>query len=106
MKLATLRTTGVRVRFGCASACTIRSRLSLGPLSARRVGLGNGRSSVTIGSGTRRLTAPGSATLTLKLTKRAKLALRNRSRVTLSVVTTLTAGGTVLPVRSSVSARR
>jgi hypothetical protein len=106
MKLVTLRTAGVRVRFQCRSACTVRGRLSLGPISARRVRLGTGRRSVTIASGTRRLTAAGSATLTLKLTKRAKLALRNSSRTTISVITTLTAGNTKLPVKNTVSVRR
>ena len=40
MKLLTLRTKGVRVRFACERACTISGRLSLGPVSARRFGLG------------------------------------------------------------------
>ncbi len=106
MKLATLRVTGVRVRFQCVRACTISSRLTLGPVAARRFGLGNGRTSVTIGRGTARLTRSGSATLTLKLTKRAKLALRNRERATISVITTLKAGSTALPGKAPVSVRR
>ena len=61
---------------------------------------------MTIGSGTKRLTAAGSGTLTLKLTKRAKAALRNRERVTISVITTLTAGSITLPGRHAVSVRR
>ena len=60
MTLFTLRTKGVRVRFECARACTIRGRLSLGPVSARRFGLGGRGRSVTIGSATKRLL--GSAT--------------------------------------------
>ena len=106
MKLATLRVSGVRVRLQCERACTIRGRMTLGPTSARRFGLGNGRASVTIGSATKRLTKAGSGTLTIKLTKRAKRALRNRERVTMSVHTTLTAGSTTLPRRSPVSVRR
>ena len=107
MKLLTLRTKGVRVRVRCERACTLRGRLTLGPVNARRFGLGNGRRSVTIGlSTTKRLTTAGSATLTLKLTRRAKLALRNRERVTISVVTTLTSGGTSRPGRYAVSVRR
>ncbi len=47
-----------------------------------------------------------SATLTLKLTKRAKAALRNRARATISVVTTLKAGSVTLPGKAPVSVRR
>jgi trypsin len=106
MKLATLRVSGVRVRLQCERACRIRGRLTLGPVSARRFGLGNGRASITIGSATRRLAKAGSGTLTIKLTRRARLALRNRSRATLAVVTTLTAGRVTLPGRNAVSVRR
>lgn len=106
MKLATLRTAGLRVRVRCERACTIRGRLSLGPVSARRFGLSRGRASITIGSAARRLAEPGSAILTVKLTKRTKRALRNRARVTITVHTTLTAGGVKLPGRHAVSVRR
>jgi hypothetical protein len=106
MKLVTLRTQGVRVRYQCERACSIRGRLSLGPVSARRFGLSRRSVSVTIGSGTGRLLRSGTGTLTMKLTKRAKLALRNRDRVTLSVITTLTAGSETLPGKHPVSVRR
>ena len=106
IKLLTLRTKGVRVRFACERACTLRARMALGPVNARRFGLGNGRRSVTIGSATRRLTRAGRATLTLKLTRRAKAALRNRGRATISVSTTLTVGGATLSRRHAVSVRR
>jgi secreted trypsin-like serine protease len=106
MKLVTLRIKGVRVRFQCERSCTISGRLSLGPVSARRFGLGGHGASITIGTGTARLTKAGSGTLTLKLTTRAKLALRNRDRVTMSVITNLTAGSVKLPGKSPVSVRR
>ena len=106
MTLLTLRTKGVRVRFACERACTMRGRLSLGPVSARRFGLGRRDTSVTIGSAAKRLTAAGSSTLTLKLTSRAKRALRNRPRATISVITTLAAGNVTLPGKKSVSVRR
>ena len=106
MKLLTLRTKGVRVRFACERACTISGRLSLGPVSARRFGLGGRGRSVTIGRGTQRLLEPGAGTLTLKLTARAKRALRNRQRVTLSVITDLRAGSVRLPGKHPVSVRR
>ena len=106
MKLATLRTAGVRVRFQCARACTMSGRLTLGPVAARRFGLGDAGRSVTIGRATKRLAAAGDGTLRLKLTARAKRALRNRARATISVSTTLTAGGDKLPGKHPVSVRR
>jgi hypothetical protein len=94
------------VRFECAGACTMRGRLTLGPTAARRFGLGRTGRSVTIGTATKRLTQAGTATLTLKLSARAKRALRNRRRVTISVSTDLTAGSVKLPGRQAVSVRR
>ena len=105
MKLAALRTTGVRVRFECERACTIRGRLSLGPIPARRFGLGGGRS-VTISTAPGRLLKAGRGTLTLKLSARAKRALRNRPRATISVITELRAGSARLPTKHTVSVRR
>lgn len=106
IRLLTLRTTGVRVRFACERACTLRARMALGPVNARRFGLGSGRRSVTIGSATKRLTRAGRGTLTLKLTRRAKAALRNRERAAISVISTLTVGATKLSRRHAVTVRR
>jgi len=106
MKLVTLRTKGLRVRYQCESACTIRGRLRVGPVSARRFGLSRRSTSVTIGSAAARLLQSGEGRLTLKLTKRAKLALRNRERVTISVVTNLTAGSVTVPGKHPVTVRR
>ena len=94
------------MRFECERACTIRGRLSLGPASARRFGLGRAGRSVTIASGTRRLLKAGRGTLTLKLSARAKRALRNRPRATISVITELRAGSARLPTKHTVSVRR
>jgi trypsin len=83
VNLSTLRGKSLRVRFHCERACTISGRLTLGARDARRAGLGSGRSSVTIGRGSSRLAAAGSGTLTVGLTKRAKRALRHRSRASI-----------------------
>ena len=72
MKLATLRVSGVRVRYTCERACTIKGVLTVGPVTAKRLKLGGKGKAVTIASGSARLLKPGSGTLTLKLTKRAK----------------------------------
>jgi hypothetical protein len=83
VSLSTLRGKSLRVRFHCERACTISGRLTLSARDARRVGLGSGRSAVTIGRATSRLGSAGSGTLTVGLTKRAKRALRNRSRASI-----------------------
>jgi hypothetical protein len=83
VSLSTLRSKSLRVRFHCERACTISGRLTLSARDARRAGLGSGRSAVTIGRGGSRLASAGSGTLTVGLTKRAKRALRNRSRASI-----------------------
>jgi secreted trypsin-like serine protease len=83
VKLSTLRGKSLRVRFRCERACRISGRLTLSARDAKRVGLGSGRRAVTIGRGTSRLASAGSGTLTVGLTKRARRALRNRSRASI-----------------------
>jgi hypothetical protein len=83
VKLSTLLSKNLRVRFRCERACTISGRLTLSARDAKRFGLGSGRAAVTIGSGSSRLASAGSGTLTVGLTKRAKRSLRNRSRVSI-----------------------
>ena len=104
MKLGTLRGSGLRVRFQCARACSISGQLRLGPVLARRYGLG--RTSVTVARGTARLSKKGAGTLTLRLSARAKRALRNRSRVTLALRTDLRAGSAVLRGSRAITVRR
>jgi hypothetical protein len=106
MKLATLRVSGVRVRYQCERACTIKGVLTVGPVSAKRLKLGGHGKAVTIASGSARLLHAGTGTLTLKLTKKAKAALRTSTRVTLSLRTELRAGGPVEVKKSPISVRR
>jgi trypsin len=89
VKLSTLRGKSLRVRFRCERACTISGRLSLSARDAKRFGLGSGRTAVAIGRGSSRLASAGSGTLTVGLTKRAKRALRNRSRASIRLSVTL-----------------
>jgi secreted trypsin-like serine protease len=89
VKLSTLRSKSLRVRFRCERACTVAGRLTLSARDAKRFGLGSGRAAVTIGRGSSRLASAGSGTLTVGLTKRAKRALRNRSRVSIRLSVTL-----------------
>jgi secreted trypsin-like serine protease len=92
LKLSSLRGKSLRVRFQCVRACTISGRLTLDARSARRFGLGNGRSAVTIGRGHSSLAGAGTRRLTVTLTTKAKRALRNRSRLTLRLQTDLRSG--------------
>ena len=102
----TLRTRGLRVRFRCAGACTVGGRLTIGASTARRYRLGSGRRSVTVGRGAARLRASGSGLLSVRLTTRARRALRNARRVTLSLRTELVAGRTPLLATKRVTALR
>ena len=83
VKLSTLRSKSLRVRFSCQRACTVSGRLRLSAADAKRARLGSGRSAVTVGSGSSSLEEAGSGTLTVGLTKRAKRALRKRSRASI-----------------------
>jgi hypothetical protein len=106
MKLATLRVNGVRARYQCARSCSIKGVLSIGPTGAKRWKLGGRGRSVTIARGQGRRTSAGTSTLRLKLTKRAKAALRRAPRVTLSLRTELRAGGAPVVKKSPISVRR
>ena len=104
MRLRTLRGSGVRVRFACARACSITGQLKLGPVLARRYRLG--RTSVTIARGTARLSRKGAGVLTLRLTAKAKRALRNPSRITTTLRTELRAGGAARRGSRAITVRR
>jgi trypsin len=106
VRLQTLRGKGLRVRFDCKRACTIAGHVTLDGASARRFGLGGGRSAVTIGRGSSALAAAGSRMLTVSLTARAKRALRNRSRATVRLATDLQSGAWQLADTQRISVSR
>lgn len=97
LKLRTLRGTSLRVRFRCERACDITARMTLDAATARRFGLGRG---ATIGRGGSARTSGGSGTMTVRLTSRAKRALRNRARFTVRLATELRGDGAT-PVRGT-----
>jgi secreted trypsin-like serine protease len=92
MKLRTLRGKNLRVRVRCERACTIAGRLTLDATTARRVGLDQ----TTIGRGSEALASAGADTMTVRLTARAKHALRNRSSFTIRLATELRSGAASL----------
>jgi hypothetical protein len=106
LRLRTLRASGVRVTFRCARACGISGRLTLDARTARRLRLTTGRRAVTIGRASASRSSAGSGRLTVRLTARARRALRNRSRVTVRMATVLRSGAARLDGARSISVRR
>jgi hypothetical protein len=102
----TLRTKGLRVRFRCARACTVTGRLTLKASVARRYGLTRGTKAVTIGRASARRTTAGAGTLTVRLTARARRALRRAPRLSVVLRAELVAGGERRPATRTVAVRR
>lgn len=80
-----IRRGGVRATFGCSEACNVSAQLRLSAATARRLGLPR-----IVGTATGQLKRRGSASLTVRLTARAKRRL-GRMRSAVKVQLTLTA---------------
>jgi hypothetical protein len=90
VRLATLRgTTSLRVAFQCRRACDLTGGLTLTAATAKRYGLRSRR----IGSASSSLATAGNRTMTLRLTGRARRALRSAARFTATLATTLSGDG-------------
>jgi subtilisin-like proprotein convertase family protein len=94
----------LRAVAGCASACRIDARLTASPRAARNLGLG--RRSTVLGKGSQRLPGEGTATATVRLTKRARAALRRKKTANVSLRLTLSEGGRTLALTRTISLRR
>jgi secreted trypsin-like serine protease len=106
-RLAALRSKGLKVRFTCAARCAIKPRLTLGAKAARRHGLTKGRKAVTIGTGGAFLPAAGEYSVTVRLTARAKKALRRAKRLSATLTARISGGGlTDVTVTQTVTVRR
>ena len=88
---------GVSYAARCSRACSLVGRLYLDARTARSARLGSGR--VAVATGRLRLGAAGSGRLTVRMTARAKRALRNRRPVRLSLVTSAVATGVTRTTR-------
>jgi subtilisin-like proprotein convertase family protein/subtilisin family serine protease len=88
----------------CASACRASAKVSVGAKTARRLGLG--RRAVTLGSKSSRRGSGGTAKVAVKLSRRARAALRGRALTKATLTVTLTEGGSKLTVKRTVSVRR
>jgi acetyl esterase/lipase len=84
-RLRTVRASGLRVRFSCASRCAVSARLELGAAAAKRLGIAR-----VAGRGTARRAARGRGTLTVRLGAAAR---RRIGPVTARVISDVTAGG-------------
>jgi V8-like Glu-specific endopeptidase len=100
IRLRTLRGRGLRVAFSCRRACTISANVTLNAATARRFGIGNGSRTMTIGRGTGSRDAAGKGTLSVRLSPRAKRALRSGKRFTIRLATALDGAGAT-PVKGS-----
>jgi subtilisin-like proprotein convertase family protein len=89
---------------GCASECRLEARLTASPRGARALGLG--RRSTVLGRGSQRLPGEGTATATVRLTKRAKAALRRKKTASVALRVKLTQGGRTLTLSRTISLRR
>lgn len=97
LRLATVRGQGLRAPVLCSGPCSLNGSVKVSADTARRIGLkkGAGSGRVTIASGSRRLGAAGSATVRLKLTTRAKSALRSARRVPVTLKLRQDGGATI-----------
>jgi subtilisin-like proprotein convertase family protein len=94
----------LRAVAGCASACRIDARLTASPRAARNLGLG--RRSTVLGKGSQRLPGEGTATATVRLTKRARAALRRKKTANVSLRVKVSEGGRTLALTRTISLRR
>ncbi len=93
-----------RVIAACATACRAGARLTVSARTARRLGLG--RRSVELGSGAKRRASAGTATVGVRLTRRAKAALRRQPATSARLRVTLTEGNAKLTVERNITLRR
>jgi len=68
------------VTVACDQRCRISAKLQINRSTARRLGIAAKANTLTIGSASRALPRPGSAKLTVKLTRTAKQRLRRATR--------------------------
>jgi subtilisin-like proprotein convertase family protein len=88
----------------CASPCRASARVSVGASTARRLGLG--RKAVSLGSGAKRRSASGTTRVGLRLSRKARAAVRGRKSVTATLTVTLTEGRARMTVKRTLTLLR
>jgi Bacterial Ig-like domain len=88
----------------CAAACQVDARLTVSARASRSLGLG--RRSTALGKGSKRLGTAGTAPARVKLTRRARGALRRKSSTTATLRVTVDQGAERLTLSRTISLRR
>ncbi|MGH2743375.1 MAG: proprotein convertase P-domain-containing protein, partial [Thermoleophilaceae bacterium] len=92
------------VTVACASACEARAKLKVSARAARSLGLG--AKPTALGSGVKRLARAGTAAVRVRLTGRARAALRGKRTTRATLRVTLKRGGESLVLSRTVSLLR
>jgi hypothetical protein len=105
-KLATLLKKGLPVTVYCSEACVAEARIEVDAKTAKKLKLG--KKAVAIGSGKSTLPGVGSGKVTVKLTAKAKKALKRTRSLKVKVVTSARdlAGNPSKPVTKTVALKR
>jgi subtilisin-like proprotein convertase family protein len=88
----------------CATACRVSAKLGVSARTARRLDLS--RRAFVVGSATKRRSTSGTAKVSVRLGRRARVALRGRALTKATLTVTLTEGSSKLTLKRSVSLRR
>jgi subtilisin-like proprotein convertase family protein len=88
----------------CASACRASASISLASRTARRLDLG--RRAVTLGSAAKRRGSSGTAKVSVRLSRRARAALRGRKLTNATLKVTLTEASAKLTINRTIQLRR
>jgi subtilisin-like proprotein convertase family protein len=94
----------VVVTAACASACEARAKLTVSAQTSRSLGLG--AKPTALGSGVKRLARKGTASVRVRLTARARAALRGTATTRATLRATLNQGGQSLVLSRTVSLLR
>jgi hypothetical protein len=89
---------------GCASACRVSARITASPRASRNLGLG--RKTTDLGRGTKQLARAGTAATAMRLTKRARAALRGEDSTTATLRVTVVQGSDKLSLSRTISLLR
>ena len=101
----TVRAKGLRIKATCTPGCSLRLTLSLSKSEAKRLHLG--KKKLTVATSRTTLRSGKAATIALKLTRKAKAALRHTTRARFSLAAAATATGSRTTRKSvSVTVRR
>jgi hypothetical protein len=87
----TVRAKGLRIKATCTPGCSLRLTLSLSKSEAKRLHLG--KKKLTVATSRTTLRSGKAATIALKLTRKAKAALRHATRARFSLAAAATATG-------------